>query len=97
MPKAGWVRRGAHQPFRSRVRGNYFVAALVSGDIEAGRRIPEFVWDADKRFAWGGHLYPDSLIVAPELPIFQQLRNDPRLDSVSARADRDSLSGSTRD
>lgn len=76
---------------------DYFEADLVPADVEAGRRVPEFAWDADGRLAWGGQLYPDSLIVAAELPIFRQLRNDPRLDSVSVRVDRDVLPGSAGD
>ena len=58
--------------------------------------MPEFAWDMENRLAWGGRLYPDSLIVAAELPIFRQLRNDPRLDSASVRAD-DVLPGSVGD
>lgn len=81
-----------------RVHGeDYFEADLVPTDVEAGRRIPEFVWDADERLAWGGRLYPDSLIVAAELRIFQQLRSDPRLDSASVSPDQDILPGSTGD
>ncbi|KAA9157994.1 hypothetical protein F6B41_04340 [Microbacterium lushaniae] len=76
---------------------DYSPADLVPADLEAGRRIPEFAWDAEKRMAWGGRLYPDSLIVAAELSIFRQLRNDPRLDSVSVRVERDILPGSTGD
>ncbi|QEW04555.1 hypothetical protein [Microbacterium lushaniae] len=76
---------------------DYSPADLVPADLEAGRRIPEFAWDAEKRLAWGGRLYPDSLIVAAELSIFRQLRNDPRLDSVSVRVDRDILPGSAGD
>lgn len=76
---------------------DYFEADLVPADVEAERRLPEFAWDADNRLAWGGRLYPDSLIVAAEVSIFRQLRNDPRLDSVSVRADRDVLPGSTGD
>jgi hypothetical protein len=81
-----------------RVHGeDYFGADLAPADVEAGRRLPEFAWDADTRLAWGGRLYPDSLIVAAELSTFRQLRNDPRLDSVSVRADRDLLPGSAGD
>lgn len=76
---------------------DYFEADLVADDVKDGRRVPEFAWDADGRLAWGGRLYPDSLIVAAELPIFRQLRNDPRLDSVSVRVDRDVLPGSVGD
>ena len=76
---------------------DHFEADLVPADVQAGRRIPEFAWDADKRLAWGGRLYPDSLIVAAESSIFRQLRDDPRLDSVSVRVDRDILPGSTGD
>ncbi|WP_109212150.1 MULTISPECIES: hypothetical protein [Microbacterium] len=80
-----------------RVHGeDYFAADLTPADVQAGRRVPEFAWDAGNRLAWGGRLYPDSLIVAAELPIFRQLRNDPRLDSVSVRAE-DVLPGSVGD
>lgn len=80
-----------------RVHGEEYVAAdLVPADVEAGRRVPEFAWDVENRLAWGGRLYPDSLIVAAEPPIFRQLRNDPRLDSVPVRAD-DVLPGSVGD
>ncbi|MEV5070854.1 hypothetical protein MRBLMI12_002470 [Microbacterium sp. LMI12-1-1.1] len=75
----------------------YFEADLVPADVESGRRIPEFAWDADKRLAWGSRLYPDSLIVAAEPSIFRRLRDDPRLDSVSVRVDRDVLPGSSGD
>ena len=92
-----WVGYGEVPTEQSvRVHGeDYFEAALVPADVQAGRRIPEFAWDADKRLAWGGRLYPDSLIVAAELSIIRQLRNDPRLDSVSVRVDQDILPGST--
>ncbi|WP_146145306.1 hypothetical protein [Microbacterium timonense] len=80
-----------------RVHGqDYFAADLSPADVEAGRRVPEFAWDVETRLAWGGRLYPDSLIVAAEPPIFRQLRNDPRLDSVTARAE-DALPGSVGD
>ncbi|WP_374976646.1 hypothetical protein ACEYYH_02115 [Microbacterium trichothecenolyticum] len=80
-----------------RVHGeDYFGANLIPADVEAGRRVPEFAWDVENRLAWGGRLYPDSLIMAAELPIFRQLRNDPRLDSASARTD-DVLPGSVGD
>ena len=71
-----------------RVHGeDYLAADLIPADVEAGRRVPEFAWDVENRLAWGGRLYPDSLIMAAELPIFRQLHNDPRLDSASVRAD----------
>jgi hypothetical protein len=76
---------------------DYFEADLGPDDIEPGRRVPEFAWDADGRLAWGGRLYPDSLIVAAEAPIFRQLRNDPRLDSAPVRPDRDLLPPSAGD
>ncbi len=80
-----------------RVHGeDYFPADLVRGDLEAGRRVPELAWDVETRFAWGARLYPDSLIVAAELPIYRQLHNDPRLDTVSVRPD-DVLPGSAGD
>lgn len=80
-----------------RVHGeDYFEADLIHADVEPGRRVPEFAWDVESRMAWGGRLYPDSLIVAAELPIFRQLRNDPRLDTASVRAE-DALPGSVGD
>ncbi|MHA7270304.1 hypothetical protein [Arthrobacter sp. HLT1-20] len=75
----------------------YFEARLRPDDVRAGRRVPEFSWDAERRLAWGGRLYPDSLIVAAELPIFRQLINDPRIDTASVRADRDDLPPSAGD
>lgn len=80
-----------------RVHGeDYLAADLIPADVEAGRRVPEFAWDVENRLAWGGRLYPDSLVMAAELPIFRQLRNDPRLDSASVRAE-DVLPGSVGD
>lgn len=76
---------------------DYFEADLLAVDVKAELRIPEFAWDPDGRLAWGGRLYPDSLIVAAELSTFRQLRNHPRLDSVSVRADRDELPASAGD
>ncbi len=82
----------------TRVFGDdYFEADLVPGDVAAGRRVPEFAWDEEGRLAWGGRLYPDSLIIAAELPIFRMLRNDPRVDTASVRPDRDILPGSAGD
>ncbi|WP_343317386.1 hypothetical protein AAFM46_08375 [Arthrobacter sp. TMP15] len=75
----------------------YFEANLCPDDVRAGRRVPEFAWDAERRLAWGARLYPDSLIVAAELPIFRQLINDPRIDTASVRADRDELPPSAGD
>lgn len=75
----------------------YFQSRLSPQDVGAGRRVPEFVWDAERRLAWGGRLYPDSLIVAAELPIFRQLINDSRIDTVSVRNDRDDLPPSAGD
>lgn len=75
----------------------YSEAHLGPDDVRAGRRIPEFAWDAERRLAWGGRLYPDSLIVAAELPIFRQLIKDPRLDTALVRADRDDLPPSAGD
>jgi len=75
-----------------RVFGDDFSEApLRPEDLRAGRRIPEFAWDAEGRLAWGAQLFPDSLIVAAEVPLFRELRNDPRLDTDSARIDRDVL------
>lgn len=80
-----------------RVHGeDYCAADLIQADVESSRRVPEFAWDFENRLAWGGRLYPDSLIVAAELPIFRQLRNDPRVDSASVLAD-DLLPGSVGD
>lgn len=76
---------------------DYFEADLGPDDMQPGRRVPEFAWDADSRLAWGGRLYPDSLIVAAEEPIFRQLRNDPRLDSSPVKTDRDVLPPSAGD
>ena len=95
-----WMGYGEAPHTRSsrRVFGEeYFQARLSLDDVKAGRRIPEFAWDAGRRLAWGGRLYPDSLIVAAEPPIFRQLIKDPRLDTVSVRADRDDLPPSADD
>ena len=75
----------------------YFEARLAPDDVGTGRRIPEFAWAAERRLAWGGRLYPDSLIVAAELPIFRQLMNDPRIDTASVTGDRDNLPPSAGD
>lgn len=64
---------------------DYVEADLVSADVVAERRIPDFAWDMDGRLAWGGRLYPDSLVIAAEPSTFRKLRNDPRLDSVPVR------------
>lgn len=76
---------------------DYFEADLGPDDVRPGRRVPDFAWDADGRLAWGGRLYPDSLMVAAEAPIYRQLRNDPRLDSAPVRTDRDVLPPSAGD
>lgn len=75
----------------------YVGAHLGPDDVRAGKRVPKFAWDAKRRLAWGGRLYPDSLIMAAELPIFRQLINDPRLDTATVRADRDELPPSAGD
>ena len=94
----GYAAEAPHTDSPTRVFGEDYVEAdLGADDLRPGRRIPEFVWDSDGRLAWGGRLYPDSLIVAAELPIFRQLRNDSRLDSASVRIDRDVLSPSAGD
>lgn len=81
-----------------RVHGNdYDRSPLNAGDLEPGRQVPEFAWDDEGRLAWGGRLYPDSIIVAAELPRFRQLRNDPRVDSVAVIPHRDVLPGSVGD
>jgi hypothetical protein len=88
----------AHADRPTRVFGeDYFEAILGPDDVRPGHRVPDFAWDADGRLAWGGRLYPDSLIVAAEVPILRQLRNDPRLDSAPVRADRDVLPPSAGD
>ena len=76
---------------------DYFEAPLEATDIHAGVRVPEFVWDDEYRLAWGGRLYPDSLVVAAELNIFQRLIADPRLDTISVVVDRDVLPPSSGD
>lgn len=76
---------------------DFFAAALTPDDLQPERRVPEFAWDDNARLAWGGRLYPDSLIVAAELPLFRQLRNDPRLDTATVFPDRDVLPASSGD
>lgn len=76
---------------------DYFEAPLEATDIQAGVRVPGFAWDDECRLAWGGRLYPDSLIVAAELKIFQRLIGDPRLDTISVVAHRDVLPWSSGD
>lgn len=81
-----------------RVRGvEYAQAPLTAGDVVAGRRVPEFAWDGTGQLAWGGRLYPDSLVVAAAPSIFRQLHLDARVDVVSVRSDRDILPPSTGD
>lgn len=83
-----WV--GYSNSSGSRVHRNgeeYYLDAFSSEDLRAGRRIPEFVWDAEGKFAWGARLYPDSMVVAAELKIFRTLLSDTRLDAVSVRSD----------
>ncbi|MCR2814701.1 hypothetical protein [Microbacterium jiangjiandongii] len=77
--------------------GEYFEDDLRASDVVAGRRVPEFAWDAAGRLAWGTRLFPDSLIVAAEPALFRQLHNDPRLDVVSVRVERDVLPPSAGD
>lgn len=87
-----------HDARTTRVLGEaYFEARLGHDDVRSGRRVPEFAWDAAGRLAWGARLYPDSLIIAAELPIFRQLRNDPRLDTATVRVERDVLPRSAGD
>ncbi len=76
---------------------DYFEADLGPDDVRPDRRVPEFAWDSAGRLVWGSRLYPDSLIVAAELPIFRQLRNDPRIDSATVRSERDVLPRSAGD
>jgi hypothetical protein len=82
-----------------RVHGeDYFEADLdPDEDLQAGRRVPEFAWDRDGRLAWGGRLYPDSLIIAADVSVFRQLHQDPRVDTASVRTERDLLPGSAGD
>lgn len=76
---------------------DYFEADLEPDDVRPDRRVPEFAWDSAGRLAWGSRLYPDSLIVAAELPIFRQLSNDPRIDTATVRLERDVLPRSAGD
>lgn len=95
-----WVGYGEtpHTPPPLRLYGEEHVeAALTRDDLTTGRRIPEFARDDGGRLAWGGRLYPDSLIVAAEPSIFRALHDDPRIDTVSARMDRDILPPSAGD
>jgi len=81
-----------------RVRGvEYAQAPLTAGDVVAGRRVPEFAWDGAGELAWGGRLYPDSLVAAAAPSIFRQLHLDARVDVVSVRPDRDILPPSAGD
>lgn len=66
---------------------DYHAADLIPADVESGRRVPEFAWDSETQLAWGGRLYPDSLIMAAEAPIFEQLHKDPRLDVAPVRTE----------
>ncbi|WP_203580703.1 hypothetical protein [Microbacterium hibisci] len=96
-----WVGYAGETPFTDapvRVHGeDYFEADLTPDDVRAEHRIPEFAWDADGCLAWGALLYPDSLVIAAELPLFRQLRNDPRVDTATLRPDRDAMPPSAGD
>lgn len=77
---------------RTRIFGeDYFETGLTGSDLATEQRLPDFAWDAEGRLAWGGRLYPDSLIIAAELPIFRRLHLDTRLDTVTVCADTDAL------
>lgn len=81
-----------------RVYGNEFASAdFRRGDVRAAERLPEFVWDAAGVFAWGTHLYPDSLIVAAEITRLRRIHADPRLDTIAVRVDSDALPPSAGD
>lgn len=95
-----WVGYGdtpRSSPSRRVFGEEFFEARLDPGDLRAGERVPEFAWDTELRLAWGSRLYPDSLIVAAQLPIFRQLMNDPRIDTASVHPYRDNLPGSAGD
>jgi hypothetical protein len=93
----GYADTAASGP-RIRVLGDeYCQSELQPDDLQEGRRLPGFAWDADGRLAWGGSLYPDSLIVAAEKSILEQLRADARLDSASIEAGIDRLPRSAGD
>lgn len=75
----------------------YSRAPLDAGDLVAGARIPEFAWDAQSRLAWGGRLYPDSVVIAADLDHFRRLHGDDRITVASVRTERDVLPPSAGD
>lgn len=77
--------------------GDYVIAPFDICELLAGERLPEFCWDEQHSFAWGGRLYPDSLIVAAAQPIFSGLASDARLDTVGIIGARDTLPLSSAD
>lgn len=78
-------------------QNDYVSTPFIAAELQAEEQVPEFVWDAAGEFAWGTHLYPDSLVIACEWEIFRALHTDPRLDTITVRADRDVLPGSSGD
>lgn len=76
---------------------DYYPSALEPSDLEIGRRIPEFAWDASGRIAWGSRLYGDSFVVAAEPEVAQRLHRDPRIDTVPVRVNFDVMPRSAGD
>lgn len=75
----------------------YACSAFLPEDLSAGQRLPEYCWDEHGEFAWGGRLYPDSLVVAAAAPYFQRIVQHADLDSVSLNRERDVLPISVAD
>ncbi len=75
----------------------YARSSLDAADLVAGARIPEFAWDAQSRLAWGGRLYPDSVVIAADLDHFRRLHADERITVTSVRTERDVLPPSAGD
>lgn len=50
------------------------------GAIPPPFRLPQFVVDENRQFAWGAHLFPDSIWIAAPSLICDQLLSDPRVD-----------------
>ena len=96
---AGWNGYADHLQGRTtRLRGDVY--RIMEADLDSLRasvRLPEFAWDASGEFAWGGRLYPDSIVVAAEKSIFRTLMSDATIDAVAVRADRDVLPLSAND
>ncbi|MEO7017784.1 MAG: hypothetical protein ABI067_14800 [Leifsonia sp.] len=91
-----WGKPQTESPVRV-YQKEYAHASLRKAGLEEGQRVPEFAWDDERLFAWGTRLYPDSLVVAAQVEKFRQLRNDPRLDTVSIAPERDILPSSSGD